>query len=88
MTRSRGITVEGVTRRGRRCHLSDHTATLSRDTLESLLQDLIEQDQFGMLGLTQGETLSLDNPRFTHVQLEGRLYRLLVFRYHAVIEEF
>ena len=84
----RGLTVEGTTRRGRPCRLSDHTGTLSRETLESLLQDLIEQEQFGVLGLTQGEALSLDNPRFTHVQLEGRLYRLLVFRYHAVIEEF
>ncbi len=87
-TPSPSITVEGLTRRGRPCHLTDKTATLSPETLESLLQDLIDQEQFGVLGVTQGDTLSLGAPRFSHIQLEGRLYRLLVFRHHATIEEF
>ena len=83
-----GITVEGRTRRGRPCRLIDRTGTLSRETLESLLADLVEQDQFGALGLSEGEVLSLDAPRFTHIQLEGRLYRFFLYRYHAVIETF
>ncbi len=80
-------TVEGRSRRGRPCRLIDRTGILSREILESLFAELVEQDQFGALGLSEGEVLSLDAPRFTHTQLEGRLYRFF-YRYHPVIETF
>jgi len=83
-----GTVVEGRTRRGRPCRLIDRTETLSRATLEDLLAELIDQDQFGALGLSEGDVLSLDAPRFTHIQLEGRLYRFFLYRYHAVIDTF
>ncbi len=80
--------VEGRTRRGRPCRLIDNTGTLRPETLQALLDDLVAQDQFGALGVADGGVLALDKPRFTHIQLEGRLYRLLLFRYHACIEAF
>jgi hypothetical protein len=58
--------------------------------LQSILDALIAQDRFGFALSTAagGVTLDLGRPETGHVQIAGRLYRLIVHRYAARIEPF
>ncbi len=85
------VRVEGATRRGRPCALVDNTGdALPRAELESLLADLVAADAFGFRAASAagGDTLDLDAPQAAHVQIAGRLYRLLVHRFEARLEPF
>jgi hypothetical protein len=83
--------LEGRTRRGRTCELIDNSgAGLAEADLRKILDALIAQDRFG-LTLTSpagGSTLNLDQSDAGHIQIGGRLFRLLVRRYTARIEPF
>lgn len=85
------VRITGTTRRGRPCALVDDTGdALPRAELESLLEDLIAAEAFGFHGASAAgrDTIDLEAPRMAHVQLAGRLYRLLVHRFEARLEPF
>ena len=84
------LIVEGATRGGRSCRVIDNTGTVERAVLEELLSDLLEAKRFGLTGLsaTGASTIRLGAPEFTHIQLDGQLYRLILFPYEARLEAF
>lgn len=82
------VIVEGIAHNGKPCRLVDNTGTVSREELEALLKDLISNKEFGLKGVSQGETLTMGGTRFTHVQVGDSLYRLLLFPYEARLEKF
>jgi hypothetical protein len=83
------VILEGRTLRGRPCRIVDNTATVDRSELHELLQSLIAQDRFRMGGRSSGDnTIAIGAPEFGHIQLGGRLYRLILFPYEARIERF
>lgn len=79
-----------MTKSGKPCRVVDNTASVERAELAGLLADLIEHDRFGIRGMSAaGEnTVTLGAPVFTHIQLGGEIYRLLVLPYEARIERF
>jgi len=85
-----GHVVEGRTTRGRRCRLADCSGDrLPREELERLLAELIATGAFGFRAVSEdGAVLRLDRPDFAHIQIAGRLYRLIVERDDARIEPF
>lgn len=85
-----GHVVEGRTPRGRPCRLADCSGDgLPREELEGLLADLIATDAFGFRAVSKdGVSVRLDRRDFAHVQIAGRLYRLIVERDLARIERF
>lgn len=87
---SDAVVVDGMTKRGKRCRLVDITTSVDRAELVGLLNDLIEQDCFGIRGMSAAgdNAVTLGAPSFTHVQLGGRLYRLLLLPYEARLERF
>lgn len=81
----------GNTKRGKACELVDNTGcALAPDECKDILAELIENDLFGFhpFSANGGETISLDRRESTHVQVGDDLYRLIVFRYQARIENF
>ncbi len=57
--------------------------------MRKLLAELIDSEQFGLNALSSDNgILALDKPRLSHVQVDTHLYRLLVYRYQAIIEKF
>lgn len=90
MKNDAGLTVEGRTTRGRPCRLVDASGdALPQGELQRLLDDLIAHDAFGFRAVSaDGTALRLDRPEFAHVQIAGRLYRVIVERYSARIERF
>lgn len=85
------VRIEGTTPTGRRCVLVDNTGDgLPHAELAALLQDLVAAGAFGFRGLSEagGSRIGLDRHEFGHVQVAGRLYRLLVRRYEARLEPF
>lgn len=82
--------VDGMTKSGKPCRVVDNTASVDRAELTGLLNDLIEQDCFGIRGMSVAgrNAITLGAPSFTHVQLGGRLYRLLLLPYEARLERF
>lgn len=82
--------LEGTTHTGKPCRIVDNTASVDPDELAALLDDLIRERRFGLWGVSTGAqaTISLEGPVGTHVQLGGRLYRLVLFPYEARIEAF
>ena len=90
MKNDAGWVVEGRTTRGRPCRLADGSGDmLPRVELERLLADLIANDAFGFRAVSaDGTAARLDRPDFAHIQIAGRLYRLIVARYSARIERF
>ena len=81
----------GVTRRGRPCELIDNSgAGLAEAELREILDALIEQDRFGLVlrSAAGGATLDPERREASHVQIGGRLFRLLLSRYTARIEPF
>lgn len=82
--------VEGVAHNGKPCRLIDNTGSIERGELEGLLEQLIEAKRFGISGLSAAgsNSIRLGAPEFTHVQIGGQLYRLILLPYHARIEAF
>jgi hypothetical protein len=82
--------VRGRTRRGQECALVDASGdALRREELERLLADLIAADAFGFRATGgPGGAIRVDRPAFAHVQVGGRLYRLIVDRHRARLEKF
>ncbi|HSD44291.1 MAG TPA: hypothetical protein VLD36_20805 [Burkholderiales bacterium] len=81
----------GTTRRGKPCELIDNSGDrLPAAELQAILDALIREDRFGFAAATAagGSTLDLARRESAHIQVEGRLYRLIVFRYQARIERF
>lgn len=81
--------VEARNSRGKICQLIDNTGTIEDSQLIDLLNQLIEDEQFGINALSSTDgTLNIDKPRLSHIQIQDDLYRLLLLRYQAVIEKF
>jgi len=89
--RADAVRLEGRTRRGRRCELIDNSgAGLAEADLREVLEALIAEDRFGLALASRsgGSTLDLEHREAGHIQIGGRLFRLLVRRYTARIEPF
>lgn len=81
--------IQGQTHRGHACSLIDDTGdALAPGELERLLAELIAADAFGFRASGAASGVALDRPSLAHVQIAGRLYRLLVMRYEARLEKF
>ncbi|HSD54684.1 MAG TPA: hypothetical protein VLC47_10990 [Burkholderiales bacterium] len=81
----------GTTRRGKACELVDNSGDrLPATELQGILDALIREDRFGFATATAagGTTLDLARRESAHIQVGGRLYRLIVYRYQARIEPF
>ena len=87
---SEGATiVEATNVQGKTCQLVDNTGTIDHQTLKNLLSELIDGNQFGINALSsQNGVINIDKPRLTHIQINKELYRLLLYRYQAIIESF
>jgi len=89
--RADAVHYPGATKRGKACELVDNTGQqLDAAQCRDILNGLIEHDVFGFrtLSASGGETISLERRESTHVQVGDDLYRLIVFRYQARIENF
>ena len=83
--------LEGTTRRGKACELVDKSGErLPATELQGILDALIREDRFGFATASAagGTTLDLARREGAHIQVDGRLYRLIVYRYQARIEPF
>ncbi len=81
----------GKTQQGKECRLIDNTGKcLPVEDCHDLLAALIENQLFGFRSLSAqgGDTISLDRRESSHIQIGDDLYRLVVFRYEARIENF
>ncbi len=84
-----GLSVAGRTHRGRPCELADNSGdALPRAELERLLAELIAADAFEFRASGAAEAVAIGVPQFAHVQIGGRLYRLIVERNIARLERF
>ncbi len=84
-----GLRVESRTARGRICELVDNSDdAIPAPELERLLADLIASGAFGFRAKGAAQAVALGQPEFAHVQIGGRLYRLVVERYTARLERF
>ena len=84
-----GLRVESRTARGRICELVDKSGdAIPAPELERLLADLIAGGAFGFRAKGAAEAVMLGEPEFAHVQIAGRLYRLIVEHYTARLERF
>lgn len=84
------VIIEGVAHNGRPCRVVDNTGTVDRQRLKELLDELVQQRQFGLQGLSGSgdNAIPIGGPRYSHVQIGNDLYRLLLFPYEARIEKF
>lgn len=84
------MTIEGIAHNGKSCRVVDNTGKVPREELERLLAELIAQRRFGLSGrsLAGGDSIRIGEPEFTHIQLNGELYRLILLPYEARIEVF
>ena len=81
--------IRGKTENGKPCQLIDNTGTIDDCELDSLLNQLLSDKQFGINALSSSNgVIAIDKPRLTHIQIKDELYRLLIFRYDAIIEKF
>ena len=81
----------GVTRRGKPCVLIDNTGNgLPEAELVAILNSLIAGEQFGFKPRSSGggAALALDRRESTHIQVGDKLYRLIIYRFEARIENF
>jgi hypothetical protein len=89
--REDAVRVAGVTKTGKHCELIDNTGRhLPVEELQAILNALIENAVFGFKSLSAsgGDTINLDRRESSHIQVGDDLYRLIVFRYEARIENF
>jgi len=71
------------------CVLYDNTGSISTKELEDLLAQLIKDKHFGINALSSSDgIIYLDKPKLSHIQINDNLYRLYLYRYHAIIESF
>lgn len=84
------VVVEGRTHNGKECRVVDNTGTVPRAELEAFLDALVENQRFGLGGIsaTGGNTIKLGEPELAHVQFGETLYRLILMPYEARIERF
>jgi len=74
---------------GKMCKLFDNTCTISNTELEELLTQLMQDKHFGIHALSSSDgIIYLDKPKLSHIQIKEELYRLYLYRYHAIIESF
>jgi len=74
---------------GKACQLYDNTASIPAPELESLLAQLVADKHFGINALSSSDgIINLDKPKLSHIQIKDDLYRLYLYRYHAIIESF
>lgn len=84
-----GLRVQGRTPRGRTCELVDNSGDgIAIGELERLLGELIASGSFGFRARGAADAVALGQPELAHVQIGGRLYRLIVERYSARLERF
>jgi len=89
--RADAVHLQGITKKGKACSLINNTGeNLPQNELQEILDALIENDTFGFKSLSAsgGETINLDRKESSHIQVGENLYRLIVFRYVARIENF
>jgi hypothetical protein len=85
------VRIAGTTRRGKPCELVDNSGdALPRAALDEILDTLIRENRFGFGTATAagGTTLDLARREGAHIQVAGKLYRLILYRYQARIEPF
>jgi hypothetical protein len=82
--------IDGVAHNGKPCRIVDNTGEIDQAELQSLLDQLIAEKQFGLAGksLAGGNTIKLGAPDFTHMQFGDDLYRFILLPYEARIEAF
>ncbi len=81
----------GCTHAGKACRLVDNSGdALPEAELREILQSLIEARLFGFRSLSAsgGNAIRLEQAECAHVQIGGRLYRLMLHRHEARIEPF
>jgi hypothetical protein len=81
----------GATRRGKACELIDNSGDrLPAAELQAILDALVREGRFGFAAASAAGGTTIDPARRegAHIQVCGRLYRLVVFRYQARIEPF
>lgn len=89
--REDAVRVTGLTKRGKECVLLDNTGKkLPVEEMQDILNGLIENEIFGFRTLSPagGGTIDIDRRESTHVQICDDIYRLIVLRYEARIENF
>ncbi|MGH8670716.1 MAG: hypothetical protein ACREUA_01590 [Burkholderiales bacterium] len=89
--RADAVRLEARTRRGKRCVLIDNTGrNLPLGELRAILDGLIEHDHFGFKSFSAagGDAIDLNRRESSHVQIGDRLYRLIVYRLEARLENF
>lgn len=83
------IVVQGETLAGKPCRIVDNTGSIPETELVRLLDELVQQNEFGIKGLSDSQgNMKLGEPRLAHIQIEGDLYRLVLLPYEARIEKY
>lgn len=78
----------GETLSGKACRVIDTTGEISRQDLEMLLNQLIQENHFGIKGISDAQgNIKLGEPQLSNIQFGDTLYRLLLFPYEARIEK-
>ena len=80
-----------TTHQGKSCRLIDNTGRhLPETECRDILSALIENQLFGFRSLSAqgGDTIDLARRESSHIQIDEQLYRLIVYRYEARIENF
>jgi len=86
---SNAIVIKSTTQHGKPCQIVDNTASVEHKELESILQSLIENDEFGMKMLSDSNgRMDLNKPRLAHIQIGDQLYRLVLYPYEAIIDHY
>ncbi|MDH5258016.1 MAG: hypothetical protein OEX07_08400 [Gammaproteobacteria bacterium] len=74
---------------GKQCELYDNTGLIPDTELKELLDQLVQDRLFGINALSSSDgIIYLDKPKLSHIQINDDLYRLYLYRYHAIIENF
>jgi len=74
---------------GKQCQLYDNTLSINEKELEALFEQLVQDKHFGINALSSSDgIIHLDKPKLSHIQIQDDLYRLYLYRYHAIIEKF
>ena len=81
--------VSGTNHNDKKCELFDNTCSIPQQELKVLLAQLIADKHFGINALSASDgIIYLDKPKLSHIQIKDDLYRLYLYRYHAIIESF
>jgi len=81
--------ISSITHNNKTCELFDNTASIPVSELTELLNQLVQDRHFGINALSSSDGIILINkPKLSHIQINNDLYRLYLYRYHAIIEHF